>query len=369
VGVKLVVEVLDHAPDAMTTVDRLLLVIIAENANDGTREGWPGWELLARRMRWNSQKDGGKNAVSTALAGMAKRGVDVRVSIAHGKDGRPVYAATGRRTVYRIPLLQRVAAVATLPAKDPAPVTPEGWHSSPPLKGGTLRHPGWQSEGVKGGNPGGRRVAPTATPSPQEPSENPQPRLGFGRIETPLPEAAQIILDGLRHGGYPNVTATDARAVHTVVAAKYAGRVNLGYLRTMASNQSFGPFMEEIRATRAEQVEAEIRELQRTQPGCEHGTAAGRTPHPTNGVLLCPFCRTGAPVPRPSTERTHPALRAALDAYREHTTGALPAATLIQITREAAALRSRGLPDDQLADLARKAARNSTGLLEAAIAN
>lgn len=162
-GIRLVVEVLDHAPADLTAVDRLVLIVLAEQANDQTRECWPGWELIARRMQWAGYRDGGKNAVSKALANLARRGVEVRVPIGATDDGKAVYAAHGRRTTYRIPPLRRVASTATHDGS-------EGWHSLPPKD----TPEGWHSLPSKGGNPGVRRVAENATPSPQEPSENPQ---------------------------------------------------------------------------------------------------------------------------------------------------------------------------------------------------
>ena len=147
-GVRLIVEVLDHAPEELTAVDRLLLIVIAENANDATREGYPGWELIARRMRWASHKDGGKNAVRVALANLASRGVDVRVPITQGKDGRPVYAAHGHRTVYRLPRFRREADAAHLEGGQAVPTSngeggqspyAKGGSHCPPIPSGTLR--------------------------------------------------------------------------------------------------------------------------------------------------------------------------------------------------------------------------------------
>lgn len=183
-----------------------------------------------------------------------------------------------------------------------------------------------------------------------------------------LPEATQIVLDGLRAAGYPGATPDDATAVHRAVCQRYPGKVNLRYLRSMASNRSYGPFYEDVRTARAEQVEATIRELQRTEPPCEHDTAAGRTLHPTNGLMLCPLCREGVPAVPDEREHTHPAILAALNAYRDNATGPLSAITLLSITQEATALHNRQVPGEILAQLAAKAAQTNTGLLAAATA-
>lgn len=376
---KLIVEVLDHAPANLTAVDRLLLVAIAEDANDKTRQGYPGWELVARRMGWSGHKDGGKNAVSTALAALAGRGLDVRVPLTTDKNGRPVYAVRGRRATYRIPPLERVAPTATqTPERVEESATHDGWQPVPPIE-----EKGWQIRGGKGGNSGGERVAATATPpltipslSPHTPPATPvekKPPAGRQTALIPktairLPQATQIVLDGLHTAGYPNATPDDATAVHRAVCQRYPGKVNLGWLRTMASNRSYGPFYEDVRTARSEQVEATIRELQHTEPPCEHDTPAGRAPHPTTGLLMCPLCREGIPAVPDTRERTHPAVVAALDAYRNNTTGPLSAITLMRITQEATALHNRHIPAEILTQLAAKAAQTNTGLLAAATA-
>ncbi|WP_030599555.1 hypothetical protein [Streptomyces rimosus] len=53
-GIHLFIEVLDYAPDSLTWRERHVLSVLAENANDTTRECWPGIEddpQLARRTR------------------------------------------------------------------------------------------------------------------------------------------------------------------------------------------------------------------------------------------------------------------------------------------------------------------------------
>lgn len=180
-----------------------------------------------------------------------------------------------------------------------------------------------------------------------------------------MPEATRVILDALRVD-HPEATRDDAEAVHRLVVERYGSRVNLKWLRTMASNRSFTPFYADVKAARAEQVEEQIRELQRTNPPCEHDMPGGRIPHPTTGLPLCPMCRDGRPPLRRDGEQTHPDVLAALDAYRASSNGRISAMTLMRITQEATALHRRHVPADQLVALAERAARLNTGLLEAA---
>ncbi|WP_422734007.1 hypothetical protein ACN26Y_29910 [Micromonospora sp. WMMD558] len=222
-------------------------------------------------------------------------------------------------------------------------------------------------------------IHPSITPhTPRDGSENPEPpppKTNRGKQQTliaesaiRLPEATQIVLDGLHAAGYPNATPDDAAAVHRAVCQRYPGKVNLRYLRTMASNRSYAPFYEDVRTARGEQVEAAIRDLQRTEPACEHDTPAGRTLHPTTGLLLCALCRQGLPARPEPRETTHPVVLAALNAYRDHTSGPLNALTLMRITQEATALHNRHVPAEIVAHLAAKAAQSNTGLLAAATA-
>jgi len=258
-GVKLIREVLDHAPDTLTAADRLLLVVIAETASDATREGWPGWELIARRMRWHHQRDGGKNAVSTALAAMARRGVDVRVPIARGKDGRPVYAAAGRRTIYRIPPFERVEESATQ-------TSPKGGMECHPERVADRPTQGGNPGGVKGGNPRGKRVALHATPSTQEPSENRQ-QYARARVNDPDDDAA--ILAEIRR---QRPDASPALIRHI---AREDGPTILAELRARQER---------------ERIAAAIADARRG-PVCRHGTPGGEALHPVSGEPLCPMCR------------------------------------------------------------------------------
>lgn len=295
-GIHLIVEVLDHAPAKLTAVDRLLLVVIAENASDKTREGYPGWELIARRMKWSGHRDGGRHAVTTALAAMAKRGVEVRVPLGTDRFDRPVYAANGHRTTYRIPAFLRVAEIAT-------------------LKGGNEAHPsgdeGWQSETLKGGNPSTGRVAEIATPSPQEPSENPQAKP----VPTPpdferLPEPLRTIGRSL---GEHHPTADEIRAVQrAVIAARKPKTVK--YYTAMAADGGFVSFLLDHRRAAAEDRAKRIAEQRRTGPWCEHGEA--RDAKTSTGQPLCVLCRRGVHQPAQADTETSPGRVEVLTAYR-----------------------------------------------------
>ncbi|MGH3669592.1 MAG: helix-turn-helix domain-containing protein, partial [Pseudonocardiaceae bacterium] len=101
VGIGLIVEVLDQAPAELTAQERLLLVVIAENANDDTRVGWPGMPKLTHRL------GRGDSTVRKIVRQLAERGYDPRVPVGTDKNGKPIYAHKGQSAVYRVPDFRR----------------------------------------------------------------------------------------------------------------------------------------------------------------------------------------------------------------------------------------------------------------------
>ncbi|MFF7184667.1 hypothetical protein ACFZAR_05410 [Streptomyces sp. NPDC008222] len=101
-GIKRVVDVLLHAPKDLTAAERMVLVAIGENVRDGDpgRLTWPDFNVhtLAERTGLT-----GKGSLKSALQRLGARGLEVRVPITSGKDGRPVYALPGKQCRYRFP--------------------------------------------------------------------------------------------------------------------------------------------------------------------------------------------------------------------------------------------------------------------------
>lgn len=101
-GIKRVVDVLLNAPTDLTAAERMVLVAIGENVRDGdpTRLTWPDFNVhtLAERTGLT-----GKGSLKSALQRLAARGLEVRVPITQGKDGRPVFALPGKQCRYRFP--------------------------------------------------------------------------------------------------------------------------------------------------------------------------------------------------------------------------------------------------------------------------
>src|SRR5690606_31466473 len=98
VGYELYRHVLNHAPADLSKEERLLLLAIADDANERTRLSRPGVGLLEHWTGMDAQ------AIKRALRKLASRGWEIRVPLARRGDGSPVYAFRGRRSTYRVPV-------------------------------------------------------------------------------------------------------------------------------------------------------------------------------------------------------------------------------------------------------------------------
>ncbi|MDE0778925.1 MAG: hypothetical protein OSB43_21800 [Nocardioides sp.] len=104
-GVRLMVEVLEHAPAGLGPAERLMLIALAEKASDETRRVlWPRGSnpRAILRARLGMSDDG----LRKVFGRLARASLDPRVSIATDSRGRPVYAFEGTATEYLIPFLR-----------------------------------------------------------------------------------------------------------------------------------------------------------------------------------------------------------------------------------------------------------------------
>ncbi|MFE2832240.1 hypothetical protein ACFXI6_14500 [Streptomyces mirabilis] len=176
-GIKRVVDVLQNAPKDLTAAERMVLVAIGENVRDGdpTRLTWPDFNVhtLAERTGLT-----GKGSLKAALQRLGKRGLEVRVPITSGKDGRPVYALPGKQCRYRFPV-QLVGEVLSSPNEGEGEdrTSPKGRtgprqaRTGPPLNG---------DKGRTGPPP-----TPTSTPTPFKQGEEEE------KPSSPLREAGR----------------------------------------------------------------------------------------------------------------------------------------------------------------------------------
>lgn len=153
-GIDLINEVLDHAPTTLTTGQRLLLVVLAEDFRTETRMGWPGMDKLTRRTRMTDR------GVRQAMEGLVAAGVVQRVTLGYDKTGRPIYAHAGQSAMYRI------AELVHSPAAEPE-LSTEGGTTVPPPRRRKRRNPR-----AGKAEPDGRKGGTTVPPSPHTPSRS-----------------------------------------------------------------------------------------------------------------------------------------------------------------------------------------------------
>ena len=92
------------AAAGLTMAERIVLLVIAERSNDETREMWrfkADDVNLAERIQSAAGIDA--TGLRHALQRLKKRGLEVRVPLKHGKDGRAVYAFKGYAMQFRLP--------------------------------------------------------------------------------------------------------------------------------------------------------------------------------------------------------------------------------------------------------------------------
>jgi hypothetical protein len=118
---RLVGEVVDWlltpAAADLTLAERIILLVIADRSNDDTRDMWRfkiDGITLAERIQGAAGIDA--TGLRHALQRLRKRGLEVRVPVKHGKDGRPVYAFKGSAMRFRLPPLP---ASVELPERGP----------------------------------------------------------------------------------------------------------------------------------------------------------------------------------------------------------------------------------------------------------
>lgn len=103
-AIKLIAEVISYLKrdNDLKPAERLVLLLIAERANEQSREAWSGgaddWQLgqLARLS---------PTGLRDVLQRLAQRGLEVRMALGKDAKGRPVFAVWNRQTTYRLPIL------------------------------------------------------------------------------------------------------------------------------------------------------------------------------------------------------------------------------------------------------------------------
>ncbi len=96
-GYELYRHALDHAPAEIDATARLVLAVIADDANDRTRVSYIPNEVLSHRCGATPE------AIRKALGRLAKAGYELRVALGTDVNGQSVFAARHRRATYYVP--------------------------------------------------------------------------------------------------------------------------------------------------------------------------------------------------------------------------------------------------------------------------
>jgi hypothetical protein len=198
VGIRLIVEVLNSAPEALTHREKLLLVVLAEDANDDTRITWNSVERpeVLRGAKLSRAQ------LYAVLKALAAKGVLARLA-AGQRNGTAKY----KIAKFSEPQCQEIADTDASPQ---CPETPDTETAQSP--GSPDTDANGQCQGNADPEPSQCQEIPdvsvreSLTPTPLNPSsttpsaskqEEPAPdRLGYG-----IPEAARPLVDGLTAAG------------------------------------------------------------------------------------------------------------------------------------------------------------------------
>lgn len=158
----------------LTAAERLVLLVIAERANEATREMWRhkvDGVSLSERIREATGMD--KTNLSKVFKKLASRGLEVRIPVSVAANGRVVYSCRGRTTRFHVPTLpasvqlpERVASGQTKdPVDNPAsdapgePEEPSEWVAQEQSK---------EPKGTPRGNPKSPNGLPRGVPYPSK---------------------------------------------------------------------------------------------------------------------------------------------------------------------------------------------------------
>lgn len=196
-GIRLIVEVLTSAPEALTHREKLLLVVLAEDANDDTRTTWNSVErpevLRAAKLS--------RSQLYAVLKSLAAKGALEKLA-AGQKNGT---------AKYKIPTFA-VPQCPEIPDTDAPPQRPNSPDTETPQRPG---FPDTDENAQRPGNadtepsqcPGFRDVSvpesgtPTPHPSSTTPSASKQEEPAADRLSYGYPEAALPLVEGITTAG------------------------------------------------------------------------------------------------------------------------------------------------------------------------
>lgn len=256
-AISLVVEVMEYVTGTdLTPTERYVLAVIAERASEKSRKAWQqaGKWSLAERVGISDR------GLRKVLAGLAERGLEVRVPLSVSPDGRPTFAANGHQTTYLLPPLKREGGTP-VPAKGGTTVPPKGGTTK--QKGGTTRQ--------KGGT--------TVPPYTSDTSDT-------RATAAPAREPRTTVMEAT------GATPAEADAIVKRIALERNPNNLSGFVRHLAASGDLRQYLTDARAAAARYADDNDRKIRQGMPRCEHGVAGGTQTHTVTGLVRCGACRT-----------------------------------------------------------------------------
>jgi hypothetical protein len=260
-GIKLIVEVMDHAPSTLTHREHKALIILAEDARDETRISFPRIEnddskvSLRLRMRRSERY--------AVLASLVKKG-----ALEHWRRGQQY-----RMAEYRIPNFQVVAGVGPQHQENP-----DAEDKSRVRKNQTQTTAQGPDSAESGSEKTSASLREARTPSPQTP-QNP----------SSLSSADRLVMSALSDH---RITDEEARKIVEKIQEHHKPKNLLNWTKAVAANGDLARFLDEIRTSQAKADHKAWADWAQRQPLCPHGIAGGTLHMPHNRQPRCVFCRS-----------------------------------------------------------------------------
>ncbi len=294
-------DVLDNAPADLTPAERLVLLALADLADESTRECEPTIRVLVHQTGMLV------DTIRKAFQRLARRNLDPRVRIGTDRRGRAVFAYEGTATLYRIPRFnprdnatyqrgprggvvllrkdaQRWDEIPTTEALDVTPADARGgnrgpeWRDDDPSEVGT--------EGLSGGTtipPIPCSQDPSSLLTPPSPAVTPHQEEDAPR--TAAPEPAQNALLAAR-----GVTADQQRELFRQMS-RDGVKNPAAVLKHRATTGQLDAHLAEIRQAGAGLAGAAWRKSLQGKPRCEHEVEGGHETNPLTGKTACRQCQ------------------------------------------------------------------------------
>lgn len=307
-AISLIMEVLDHAPENLSSGERLVLIVIAEWANERTREArqTTNWTLDTVMHRSKLRKTG----LKSALQGLAAKGCEVRKPLRWKDDSTPVFAYEGMQMTFLLPTFRDGTVVRNVNyhedderRKDPP--AERGGHSNPSRREGMPEHPsGVATASERGGHSNPHPFSPLKNPSSLSPDDAGTPAAQEReRDQAPPnlnPEPRPAASPGHHALATRNITGAEADRLIPVAEAQNNVRKPRAWWPFITANGTLDGVIADARAAGAtagaggsteDQVLADFATARKNAPPCQHDRPGGNLIHPVSGKPHCTDCR------------------------------------------------------------------------------